>query len=256
MAMYALAVVPLIRQLRAHVPEACQAWFADDATAVGPLSSLLQWWRHLSSVGPDFGYFPNASKTVLIVKPEHLAAAESIFANTNIQITAQSQRHLGAALGTRSFTGAYVSQKVATWTAEVTALASVASTRPHAAYCAFAHGMIGRWMYVMRIIPDISPLFKPLEDAIYLKLLPSFTGHSCSTSERELLSLPCRLGGLGIVNPTVIADSQFDASTKTTHPLKDLIMKQSMTAQLPDVISIKSKILSLGALQYCSRLHC
>ena len=41
MVMYALTVVPLIRQLRAHVPEACQAWFADDATAVGPLSSLF-----------------------------------------------------------------------------------------------------------------------------------------------------------------------------------------------------------------------
>ena len=72
MAMYAL---PLIRQLCAHVPEGCQAWFADDATAVGPLSSLFQWWQHLSSVGPDFSYFPNAAKTVLIVKPENLAAA-------------------------------------------------------------------------------------------------------------------------------------------------------------------------------------
>ena len=173
MVMYALAIVPLIKQLRAHVPEACQAWFADDATAVGPLSSFFQWCRHLSSVGPNFGYFPNASKTVLIVKPEHLAAAESIFARTNIQITAQGQKHLGAALGTHSFTEAYVSQKVATWIAEVTVLANVASTRPHAAYCAFTHGMIGRWMYVMRTIPDISPLFKPL-DAIYLKLLPSF----------------------------------------------------------------------------------
>ena len=89
---------------------------------------------------------------------------------------------------------------------------------------------------------NYSRLFKPLEDAIYLKLLPSFTGHSCSTSECELLSLPCRLGGLGIVNPTVIADSQFDASTKITNPLKDLIMKQSMTAKLPDVTFIKSKI--------------
>ena len=129
-----------------------------------------------------------------------------------------------------------------TWTAEVTALAGVASTRPHAAYCAFTHSMIGRWMYVMRTIPDISPLFKPLEDAIYLKLLPSFTGHSCCSSERELLSLPCRLGGLGIVNPTIIADSQFGASIKITNPLKDLITKHSLTAQLPDVTSIKNKI--------------
>ena len=83
------------------------------------------------------------SIVALIVKSEHLTAAESIFASTSIQITAQGQRHLGAALGTRSFTEAYVTQKVATWTAEVTALAGVASTRPHAAYCAFTHGMIG-----------------------------------------------------------------------------------------------------------------
>ena len=41
---------------------------------------------------------------------------------------------------------------------------------------------------------------------------------------------------------SVIADTQFDASTKITNPLNDLIMKQSMTAQLPDVTSIKSKI--------------
>ena len=78
-------------------------------------------------------------------------------------------------------------------------------------------------MYVMRTIPGISPLFKPLEDAIYLKLIHSLTGHSCSASEHEVLSLPCRLGGLGIVNPTIIADSQFDASTKITNPLKNLI---------------------------------
>ena len=44
MAMYALAVVPLIRRLRMVVPGASQAWFADDATAVGSLSMLLTWW--------------------------------------------------------------------------------------------------------------------------------------------------------------------------------------------------------------------
>ena len=132
---------------------------------------------------------------------------------------------------------------MATWTAEVSTLANIAATRPHAAYCAFTHGMVGRWMYVMRTIPDIGPLFQPLEDAIYLKLILSPTGHgSCSTSERELLSLPYRLGGLGIVCPTTIAESQYNASTKITNPLKDLIIQQSLIAQLPDVSSIKHKI--------------
>ena len=52
MAMYALAVVPMIRCLRNDVPAASQVWFADDATAVGSLSTLLTWWQHLSSIGP------------------------------------------------------------------------------------------------------------------------------------------------------------------------------------------------------------
>ena len=56
--------------------------------------------------------------------------------------------------------------KVCTWTAEVSSFASIAANRPHAAYCAFTHGMIGRWVYIMRTIPDVGLLFQPLEDAI------------------------------------------------------------------------------------------
>ena len=77
----------------------------------------------------------------------------------------------------------------------------------------------------MRTIPDISHLFQPLEDAIRLKLVPSLTGHSaCSALEREVLSLPCRLGGLGIVNPVRIADSQFNASIRIIASLQSLIL--------------------------------
>lgn len=47
MTMYALAVVPLSRKLHAAIPEVSQTWLADDATTVGSLSSLLQWWQYL-----------------------------------------------------------------------------------------------------------------------------------------------------------------------------------------------------------------
>ena len=99
------------------------------------------------------------------MKPEHLSTAQVIFADSNIQITARGQQHLGAALGTRDFGEEYVASKVESWTAEVSALAGIASSRPHAAYCAFTHGMMGRWVYLMRTIPNISSLLQPLEDA-------------------------------------------------------------------------------------------
>ena len=116
--------------------------------------------QHLSSVGPDYGYFTNATKTVLIVKPEHLSSAQTMFANTNIRITTHGQQHLGAALGSREFGEEYVTTKVESWTAEVSALAEIATSRPHAAYCAFTHGLIGRWVYLMRTVPGISNLLR------------------------------------------------------------------------------------------------
>ena len=245
--MYALAMVPLIRRkLHSTVPSTSQVWFADDATAVGPVSKLLDWWHHLVSAGPAFRYFPNSSKTFLIVIPEYFSQAESLFANTNIAVTVQGQRHLGAALGSRAFAEEYVSRKVTDWIDEITQLSEIAQTRPHSAYCALTHGLIGRWTYVMRTIPDIAPLLAPLEDAIRLHLIPALTGSTaCSPILRDLLSLPCRLGGMGIVNPMDIADSQFDASVRVTVPLKELILDQSLTASPPDVRSIKTEAHSL-----------
>ena len=66
----------------------------------------------------------------------------------------------------------------------------------------------------MITIPDIAPLLVPLEDAIRI---PALTGYATSIL-RDLLALPCRLGGMWIANPMDIADPQFDASIKVTAP--------------------------------------
>jgi len=69
MAMYALAVTLLICSIWLSQPDASQVWYDDDATAGGKLVPLLHWWKHLLTYGPVYGFFPNASKTCLIVKP-------------------------------------------------------------------------------------------------------------------------------------------------------------------------------------------
>jgi len=65
---------------------------------------------------------------------------------------------------------------------------------------------------------------------------------ACTSSERDLFSLPCHFGGLGVGNPTNYHNSQFDASLKITTPLKDLIISQSVHAHPPDTQSIKAKV--------------
>ena len=109
MAMYALALVPMITRLSNVVK---QVWYTDDAAAAGHLTGLRSWWDMLCDIGPQFGYFVNSSKTFLIVKEMHLPMARAIFKDTGIQFTTEGRRYLGAAIGSAVFVKSYVSVKV------------------------------------------------------------------------------------------------------------------------------------------------
>ena len=78
MAMYSLAIKPLIDKLRDEEPNARQVWFADDATAAGKLVTLGRWWQLVTITGPEFGYHPNASNTHLVFNPELVNEARRI----------------------------------------------------------------------------------------------------------------------------------------------------------------------------------
>ena len=69
MAMYALAIRPLIDRLGDLTHGMKQVWFADDSTAAGSLDALHHWLNQVTTIGPDYGYLPNASKIHLVVKP-------------------------------------------------------------------------------------------------------------------------------------------------------------------------------------------
>ena len=227
MAMYALAISPLIDQLRTRCPNVQQVWFADDATGAASCSNLRSWWDTLSSRGPAFGYHPNASKTYLVVKQEHETSARQLFSDTEVHITLQGKRHLRAAIGSKSFTEEYVRNKVETWTNEIKRLAQVATSQPHAAFAAFTHGLFSRWSYLTRTIPDIQDLLLPLEKEIHQTFIPAITGRPpCSELERDLLSLPARLGGMGLTNPATVSQNAFLASQRLTALLAALIITQ------------------------------
>ena len=96
-------------------------------------------------------------------------------------------------------------------------ISSLATTQPHAAYAAFTRGLDNKWTFLARTIPDTNKLF-----------LPALTGQdTCNGDVRDLLALPVRLGGLGIVNPSKQATLHHNASENITTPLTDLILAQS-----------------------------
>ena len=123
----------------------------------------------------------------------------------------------------------YVRQKVEHWTHELNTLVSFASTQPHAAHAAFTHGLASKWLYTMRTITDVGHLLQPLENIIRQKLIPALTGRPPPNDlERDLLALPARLGGMGLINPTQTANQEFEASVKVTGPLSCCLLDQTL----------------------------
>jgi hypothetical protein len=84
---YSVGVLSLIRQLKAEFPEVEQPWYADNASAGGKFSEIRRFFSRLVEIGPNFGYHPEPSKSILVVPQHSLEAAQASFADMNFKIT-------------------------------------------------------------------------------------------------------------------------------------------------------------------------
>ena len=67
----------------------------------------------LQLVGPLYGYSPKPSKCYLVVKGQYLENAIEIFKGSEVKITTERKKHLGAAIGSEDFKASYVKSLVA-----------------------------------------------------------------------------------------------------------------------------------------------
>ena len=75
----------------------------------------------------------------------------------------------------------------------------IAKVEPQAAYYCFTTGFKHKVAYLMRTTPNINEELRRLDDAINNKLTPSLMENKlCGKDRRVLLSLPTKLGGMGI----------------------------------------------------------
>jgi len=255
MAMYALALAPLLKELH---PKCLQVWYADDATGCDTLVRMRAWFDALRALGPKYGYFPKPSKCILVVKPDRFDQAMEIFKGTKVklqvdgakdsgvEVNTTGTRHLGAAVGTPEFKADYVNKKIDGWVAALKKLAVVATSQPHAAFSAFTQCMQGQWTFLSRSMPGISPLFQRLEDVIRMTVLPALLRRNVNDFERNVLSLPARLGGLGISLPQVETVNAHENSLRVSAPLTRLILRQELELDpreiAAQVMSLKSQI--------------
>ena len=106
-------------------------------------------------------------------------------------------------------------------------LCEIAKLEPQAAYNCFVSGLKHKLNYIMRTIPDISHLLKPIDDIILTKFIPAITdGIKINQIERKILSLPAKYGGLAIPIFAEISDDEYKNSLNVTEHLRNNIIQQ------------------------------
>ena len=222
--------------LRRFIERVKQVWLADDASAVGLLQDLLEWYKNgtrtwymrLCVEGELYGYIVNGSKSWLIVKSENDAArANEIFGDL-VNITTEGQRHLGAALGSKGFKDTYCSKKVENWTNQMKVLTEIAKTQPQSAYVGFTKGFVSKFTYFLSTIEGFEEYTNMLQEVINDAFVPSLAGEDTpfTPTQNRLFSLPSSQGGLGIPQLKEQASIQFLASLKLTSAHRESIKDQ------------------------------
>ena len=130
----------------------------------------------------------------------------------------------------------------------------------HTAYAAYTHGYIEKFNYFLRTIPNTENHLQSIKEVLRNEFIPAVTGgHDCSTTERELLALPVRLGGLGTDIPGKISNSEYKASRKVTKHLINGVKQQienepTIQNEKHDLKSIKNEIRKERKESYESRM--
>ena len=177
MLLYTLAARPLLPSTN----KGCkQVWYADDASAGGPLKPLRQWWNKLTDCGSIFGYFPNATKSWPIARlgflDGFLDTAKHLYDNTNINITTEGRKYLGAALGNKKIGKTIPQTKVIEWNSEIETLAKITQYQQQVTLSTLTPGVIRRWICAMSTNEYTTEPLLPLGMEIQNKLISAITG--------------------------------------------------------------------------------
>ena len=191
-----------------------QPWYADDAGAGGKFDGIRHYFLKLLEIGPKYGYFPEPSKSILVVPGHNLESAKLAFPDFNFKVQTGS-RYLGGFIGEEDALHEWIRLKTLAWETAIIDLASVADVFPQAAYSGLQRSLQQEWQFVQRVTSGIGPEFIGVEETLAHFFLPALFGDNYDDDDprRDLSCLPVKWAGMAIPDPTSAAESNYEAST-------------------------------------------
>ena len=227
MIVYGVGMLPLTRYLKMKIRELLHLWYADDAAAGGKFDYIMNYYNLLCAEGPGRGYFPEPTKSILVVKPQSVERATALFQHLGFKIVTGT-RYLGGHIGDEAACTDWVESKVDGWAKGIRALSTVARSSPQCAFAGLQKSLQSEWMHLQRSLGGIGSAFAPVEEAISKHFLPALLGTDPNSPTppdlRKLLSLPVKYAGIGIPFSTTSAECHHTTSTACTSLLTSSLL--------------------------------
>jgi hypothetical protein len=104
-----------------------------DVGAGGKFEAIRRQFVQLKEIRPNFGYYPESSKSILIVPQHNYDAALDYFSDLTFMVTTES-RYLGGFIGDNNSAQEWIQEKMNDWEAAIAELASTCHKYPQSAY--------------------------------------------------------------------------------------------------------------------------
>ena len=174
MALYSIALLPLIEHLRREHPRVLQPWYSDDGAIRGTGCDVVACFHELCHVGPQYGYFPGQEKSWAVCAQEDQPELRRIFAVDKLPVKwFFGRRCVGGFAGSKAMERKWVEEKVEEWVSGVRMVAQITKRYPQTAYTGFVVPLQSEWQYICRAFPGVGQLLRPVEDAIIGDFIPA-----------------------------------------------------------------------------------
>ena len=144
------------------------------------------------------GYFPDPTKSILVVAPMNVAMAEDFFRGMRLKVVTGSW-YLGVFIGYGAAEKSWMSVKVEGWAEYVGTLAGVAHKHPQSAYIRLQKLPQQEWAFVQQVNPDIGYAFGTVNKVLQETFLPAlFEGLGKGAPGRGVNRLPVKHARLAL----------------------------------------------------------
>ena len=146
---YGLEAILLIKEFQSSHPKITQSWYADNSGAGGTFPRLQDHLDNIIVRGNPREYFPDPTKSILVVLTHYVVQKEHFFRGRGLTIRMGS-RYLGGYIGDAVTQVEWLCEKMQYWKGRLKTIAGVEHKYLQASYTGIQKSLQQEWDFTQR----------------------------------------------------------------------------------------------------------